>query len=56
MRTRESGEEELRDSAEIEAVRRLREELGDADSRTAAEQLGERIRSSASNAELLSSL
>jgi transcription termination factor Rho len=55
-RTRESGEEELRDSAEIEAVRRLREELGDADSRTAAEQLGERIRSSASNAELLSSL
>ena len=54
--TRESGEEELRETDEIEAVRRLREELGDADTRTAAEQLGERIRSSAANAELLSSL
>lgn len=54
--TRESGEEELRDTDEIEAVRRLREELRDADPRAAAEQLGERIRSSASNAELLSSL
>jgi transcription termination factor Rho len=54
--TRESGEEELRETDEIEAVRRLRAELGDADTRTAAEQLGERIRSSASNAELLSSL
>ena len=54
--TRESGEEELREADEIEAVRRLREELGDADTRTAAEQLGERIRSSASNAELLYSL
>ena len=54
--TRESGEEELREAEEIEAVRRLREELGDSDPRAAAEKLGERIRSSASNAELLSSL
>ncbi len=56
LRTRESGEGELREAAEIEAARRLREELRDADPRAAAEQLAERIRSSASNAELLSSL
>jgi transcription termination factor Rho len=54
--TRESGEEELREASEIEAVRRLREELRDLDAPAAAEQLAERIRSSASNAELLSSL
>jgi transcription termination factor Rho len=50
------AEERLRDDAELEAVRRLREELAGADSRAAAEALAERIRSSASNAELLSSL
>jgi transcription termination factor Rho len=50
------AEDQLRDSAELEAVRRLREELSGADPRAAAEQLAERIRSSASNAELLSSL
>jgi transcription termination factor Rho len=50
------AEDRLRDDAELEAVRRLREELSEADSRAAAEALAERIRSSASNAELLSSL
>jgi transcription termination factor Rho len=50
------GEDRLRDDAELQAARRLREELGDADPRAAAEALAERIRSSASNAELLSSL
>jgi transcription termination factor Rho len=55
-RTGAVGEEHLRESAELEAARRLRDELRRADRRTAAEQLAERIRSSASNAELLSSL
>lgn len=55
-RSRAVGEESYRDADEIEAVRRLREGLPDDDPRAAAEQLGERIRSSASNAELLSSL
>jgi transcription termination factor Rho len=55
-RTGAVGEEHLRESAELEAARRLRDELRHADRRTAAEQLAERIRSSASNAELLSSL
>jgi transcription termination factor Rho len=50
------AEDQLRDGPELEAVRRLREELSGADPRAAAEQLAERIRSSASNAELLSSL
>ena len=54
--TRVSGEEALRDPAEVEAVRKLRERLGEAEPREAAEQLAEQIRSSASNAELLSSL
>jgi transcription termination factor Rho len=50
------GEETLREPDELEAVRRLRDELPEDDPRAAAEQLAERIRSSASNAELLSSL
>jgi transcription termination factor Rho len=50
------GEDRLRDDAELQAARRLRAELADADPRAAAEALAERIRSSASNAELLSSL
>jgi transcription termination factor Rho len=50
------GEDRLRDDAELQAARRLREELAEADRRAAAEALAERIRSSASNAELLSSL
>jgi transcription termination factor Rho len=54
--TRESGEEELRDPAELEAARRLREGMRDTDPRAAAEWLAKQIRSSASNAELLSSL
>jgi transcription termination factor Rho len=55
-RTVAVGEERLRGAAELEATRRLREELRGSDPRAAAEALGERIRSSASNAELLSSL
>jgi transcription termination factor Rho len=55
-RSTEVAEDQVRDAGELEAVRRLREELRGEDSRTAAERLGERIRSSASNAELLSSL
>jgi transcription termination factor Rho len=55
-RTRTVGEERLRDGTELEAARRLREELRALDARAAAERLAERIRSSASNAELLSSL
>ena len=50
------AEDQLRDGPELEAVRRLREELSGAEPRAAAEALAERIRSSASNAELLSSL
>ena len=50
------AEDQLRDGPELEAARRLREELSGADPRAAAEALAERIRSSASNAELLSSL
>jgi transcription termination factor Rho len=51
-----AAEDQLRDDAEVQAARRLREELREADPRSAAEALAERIRSSASNAELLSSL
>ena len=50
------GEEQLRDPEELDAARRLHEELRSADAPVAAERLAERIRSSASNAELLSSL
>jgi transcription termination factor Rho len=55
-RTSTVGEERLRDGAELEAARRLRDELRGLDPRAAAERLAERIRSSASNTELLSSL
>ena len=55
-RTAAVGEERLREDAELDAVRRLREELRDLDPRAATEALAQRIRSSASNAELLSSL
>ena len=50
------AEEQIREGDELEAARRLRAELREADPRPAAETLAERIRSSASNAELLSSL
>jgi transcription termination factor Rho len=50
------GEEQLREPEELDAARRLHEELRSADAPVAAERLAERIRSSASNAELLSSL
>ncbi len=55
-RTGAVAEDKLREPDELEAVRHLRDELRGADPRAAAEALGERIRSSASNAELLSSL
>jgi transcription termination factor Rho len=55
-RSGEAAEDQVREAGELEAARRLREELRDADPRAAAEKLAERIRSSASNAELLSSL
>jgi transcription termination factor Rho len=51
---RASGEEELREPDELEAVRRLRTELIGKDPPDAAALLRERIESSASNAELLS--
>jgi transcription termination factor Rho len=50
------AEEQIREGDELEAARRLRAELRASDPRSAAETLAERIRSSASNAELLSSL
>ncbi len=55
-RSGEVAEDQVREPEELEAVRRLREQLRSDDPRTAAVQLAERIRSSASNAELLSSL
>jgi transcription termination factor Rho len=53
---RVSNEETLRDEAELEAVRKLRERLAGLDSRGAAEFLRERIEATASNAELLQGL
>jgi len=53
---RVSGEEELREPDELEAVRRLRSLLADLSPVDAAAHLRERIEGSASNAELLSSL
>jgi transcription termination factor Rho len=53
---RVSGEEGLRDAAELEAIRRLRSLLADLDPREAADLLRERIEGSASNAALLSAL
>jgi transcription termination factor Rho len=53
---RVSGEEELREPDELEAVRRLRSLLADLDPPEAANLLRERIEGSASNAELLSGL
>ena len=50
---RASGEEELREPDELEAVRRLRTELVGKDPPQAAALLRERIEASASNAELL---
>jgi transcription termination factor Rho len=53
---RVSNEEDLRDPAELEAVRRLRALLADLDPAEAARFLRERIEATASNGELLSSL
>jgi transcription termination factor Rho len=54
--SRTSNEDELRDAAELDAIRRLRSLLADLDPVEAAKLLRERIEGSASNAELLSSL
>jgi transcription termination factor Rho len=51
-----SGEEALRSEEELAAVRRLRDELRVRDKAGAAELLAERLRASATNAELLGSL
>jgi transcription termination factor Rho len=51
-----SGEEALRSEEELAAVRRLRDELRVRDKAGAAELLAERLRDSATNAELLTSL
>lgn len=53
---RVSNEEELRDAAELEAVRRLRSLLADLDPTEAAHLVRERIEGAASNAELLAAL
>jgi transcription termination factor Rho len=54
-RTGVSGEEELRDPAELDAARRLRGLLSDLEPEEAARMLRERIEGSPSNAELLAS-
>jgi transcription termination factor Rho len=53
---RVSNEEDLREPAELEAVRRLRSLLADLDGAEAARLLRERIEGTASNSELLGSL
>jgi transcription termination factor Rho len=55
-RTQAVGEDQVRGEPELGAVRRLREELRGVEPRSAAEALGERLRNSSSNAELLASL
>lgn len=54
--TRVSNEDQVREPAELEAVRRLRSLLADLDPREAADLLRERIEASADNADLLGSL
>jgi len=54
--TRASGEEDLREPDELDAVRRLRSELAGKDPGEAAAVLRERIEGSRSNAELLKAL
>jgi transcription termination factor Rho len=53
---RASGEEELRGPEELEAARKLRDELADLDPAEAARALRERIEATETNAELLSEL
>lgn len=53
---RASGEEELREPDELEAVRKLRAELADLDPADAARVLREKIEATRTNAELLSGL
>ncbi len=54
--SRASGEDELRDSDEMDRVRRLREELAEMDAEEAARALSDQIVATGSNAELLSRL
>jgi transcription termination factor Rho len=54
--TRASGEEQLRDSEELEKTRRLRAELARMEPEEAARALAEQIAATSSNAELLSRL
>jgi transcription termination factor Rho len=54
--SRASGEDDLRDSEEIDKVRRLREELAGMEPEEAARALADQIAATASNAELLSRL
>ena len=54
--TRVSNEDQLRDASELDAVRRLRGELADLRPADAAALLSERIETTSTNAELLSSL
>jgi transcription termination factor Rho len=54
--SRASGEDQLRDSDEIEKVRRLREELEEMDPEEAARALSDQIEATSNNAELLSRL
>ena len=54
--TRASDEAELRDPAELEAVRRLRESLAGLEPRAAADALREQLESAPTNAELLAKL
>jgi transcription termination factor Rho len=54
--SRASGEDELRESDELEKVRRLRAELAEMDPEQAAQALSDRIAETSSNAELLERL
>jgi transcription termination factor Rho len=54
--SRASGEEELREPEELEAIRRLRQELGEMEPEDAARSLADQIAATSSNAELLARL
>jgi transcription termination factor Rho len=53
---RASGEDQLRDSEELEKIRRLRAELAEMEPEQAARALAEQIAETSSNAELLARL
>ena len=54
--TRVSNEDQIRETGELEAARKLRSLLANHDARESAELLRERIEATADNAELLASL